>query len=89
MKEVFKIQGSIERIRHQEYTIIIHQLKQFLICYVFRGESYFAVKKINTFVDALKQDEKLMNYLENDFQMTSQLINAKEFDSMVDSIFIK
>ncbi|WP_457556564.1 tetratricopeptide repeat protein [Candidatus Harpocratesius sp.] len=88
MKEVFKIQGSIERIRHQEYTIIVHQVKQFLICYVFRGESYFAVKKINKFVDTLKQDEKLMNYLENDFQITSQLINVKEFDSMVDSIFI-
>jgi DNA-binding MarR family transcriptional regulator len=46
--------GSIERIIHQDYTILIKAVGEFLFCYVIRGHTYSAIQRLDTFVDTVR-----------------------------------
>ncbi|NHJ04317.1 MAG: hypothetical protein EAX90_05810 [Candidatus Heimdallarchaeota archaeon] len=54
MQEAFATVGSIERIKHQDYTLVL-QFKQTLrFCYVFKGPSYGAMNKLSDFIYQLE-----------------------------------
>jgi tetratricopeptide (TPR) repeat protein len=45
-QETFASEGSIERIKHQEYTLLVKAKKPFLFSYVIKGQTYSAMQKL-------------------------------------------
>ncbi|MFX0065676.1 MAG: tetratricopeptide repeat protein [Candidatus Hermodarchaeota archaeon] len=56
-KQVFVDSGTIDRISYQDYTVVIKALDQLMFCYVFKGHSYLAVKKLESFIERLQASE--------------------------------
>ena len=48
-KETFSSKGSVERIKHQEYTVLLKQKKPLLFSYVIKGQTYSASQKLEAF----------------------------------------
>ncbi|NHJ05549.1 MAG: tetratricopeptide repeat protein [Candidatus Heimdallarchaeota archaeon] len=57
-KEVFESTGSIERIKHHDLTILLKSVESLLFCYVFKGQSYSAIKKVDDFIFYLQVEKK-------------------------------
>ncbi len=89
-KEVFEATGSIERIKHQDLTILLKPVDSLLFCYVFRGQSYSAIKKIDEFVQILLSEKKdsWINLLEQ-IKTTEQISEKNELilEEVISSIF--
>lgn len=61
--EVFSM--PLDRIKVGDYIILFRAVVPFLFCYVFKGESYTALKKVDKIIEALQEDIDLWNSLEN------------------------
>ncbi|MCK4845452.1 MAG: hypothetical protein KAS95_07250, partial [Candidatus Heimdallarchaeota archaeon] len=55
--EAFSSEEGIERIKHKEYTIAIKPQSKLMFCYMFKGSSYHALKKLDRFVEEIKDGE--------------------------------
>ena len=62
-QDTFKTDKPIERIKQGENTLIIKKLSNFNICYVFKGSSYFANKKMNDIYTRIEKNKAIMNEL--------------------------
>lgn len=49
-QEAFQSSGSIERIKHQNYTLLMKPEGTVVFCYVFKGQSYSAIEKLSDFM---------------------------------------
>ena len=47
--ETFSSKGSIERIKHQEYTLLLKPKKPLFFSYVIKGQTYAASQKLEAF----------------------------------------
>jgi hypothetical protein len=65
IKEAFSTSGVVERIKHREYTVFLEAKDSLLIAYVYKGPSYYAVKKIRQFIDLAMKQETLWDNLQN------------------------
>jgi hypothetical protein len=65
MQEAFSVSGSIERIKHKEYTLLLKTLDPLLFCYVFQGQSYTAIQKLDQFVDNVQNSKQLRDAILN------------------------
>ena len=52
-KEAFSSSGTIDRIKHGEYLILLKSKEDFIFGYVFKGQSYSAISKLDLFIDFL------------------------------------
>ncbi|MCH8905825.1 MAG: tetratricopeptide repeat protein [Candidatus Heimdallarchaeota archaeon] len=79
-KETFSPDGSIERIIHQNYTILIKAVSNFLFCFIINGNSYSAIQKFDAFIDSVQASAiwgELVgssNILKNELLVTLQRI---------------
>ncbi len=91
LQEAFSGQGTLERIKHQEYTIIIQTLKSFLFCYVFKGQSFTATQKLIHIIDAIQKEELIWNFLQNQINTSQPLTNTEYqlLSKFVDGIFLE
>lgn len=55
--EAFSSEEGIERIKHKEYTIAIKPQSKLMFCYMFKGSSYHALKKLDRFVEEILDGE--------------------------------
>ncbi|MBD3404768.1 MAG: tetratricopeptide repeat protein [Candidatus Lokiarchaeota archaeon] len=55
--EVFSL--PLDRIKVGEFILLFRAIMPFLFCYVFKGESYSALKKVEQIIEYLKEDEVL------------------------------
>ncbi len=53
MQEAFSLSGSIERIKHEENTLLLKSVDPYLFAYVFQGQSYSAMQKLEKFIEAV------------------------------------
>ncbi|MHA2249413.1 MAG: tetratricopeptide repeat protein [Candidatus Kariarchaeaceae archaeon] len=53
-KEAFSSNLPIERIKHQDFSIVMKQEKPLLFCYVFKGQSYSATQNITIITGSVK-----------------------------------
>ena len=56
-EEIFS--QPLERVKIGEFILILHASSPFLICYVFKGQSYSAMKKVLSFCNLLKEDIRM------------------------------
>ena len=89
IRETFKTSGSIERIKHHEYFIIIQTIEEFLICYVFKGQSYTANQRLMKFIEMIRPNYEIWNILTDLANSSKPMdsVNRKIISDMVDSIF--
>ena len=62
-KETFSSEGSIERIKHQEYTLLLKPKHPFLFSYVIKGQSYSALQKLEAFTKIICTSTSVWNDL--------------------------
>lgn len=60
-QQAFSDQDAIEGIRHQEFTLLLKYLgsTRILCVYVFKGQTYFAMQKLKTFIETVQYSEAM------------------------------
>ncbi|MFX0117321.1 MAG: hypothetical protein ACFFB3_22430, partial [Candidatus Hodarchaeota archaeon] len=61
--EVFSGSGAIDRIQYQEYTVASKAVESMMFCYMFKGQSYTALQKLDQFMDSVQQVAAVWNGL--------------------------
>jgi len=89
-KEAFSNSGSIDRIKHGEYLIIIKSHDIFSFGYVFKGHSYLAINKLDNFIETISL---LTNIAESLIMSVKTFLDISEesrltIDQIVDNIFL-
>ena len=83
-KETFSTEGSVERIKHQEYTLLLKPKKPFLFCYVIKGQTYSALQKLEAFTKIISTSTSAWNDLISSIRTSKALNPASRV--MVDEI---
>ncbi|MFX1410760.1 MAG: tetratricopeptide repeat protein [Promethearchaeota archaeon] len=74
-KEVFS--EGLDRAKFGHHTILIHPVSNFLVCYLFKGQSYFAKQKLGHFTDHMKNISSVWQIF-NNFLKNCTTIQLKE-----------
>jgi hypothetical protein len=87
ISEVFS--EGLDRAIFGQYTLLMMPIEPFLICYVFKGHSYFAYHKIKNFLDSIQNDNVIWQSLQNFFQKSKsiQVSDIPSLQSLVTAIF--
>ncbi|MFW9854615.1 MAG: tetratricopeptide repeat protein [Candidatus Thorarchaeota archaeon] len=86
VQEAFSASGVIERIRVKDYTLIIKPLaEQILCCFVFKGQSYSAVQKLERFIETTKDSSFIWDIVK---QTTKAKKAVKTLDDLSTEIFM-
>ncbi|NHJ86873.1 MAG: tetratricopeptide repeat protein [Asgard group archaeon] len=88
MHQTFATGGSIERIQHQEYTLLLKGENPLLFCYVFKGHSFTAIQKLDQIVIELKKAPTIWNSLTNNFGEQLNQAEKQMISELADNIFI-
>jgi tetratricopeptide (TPR) repeat protein len=87
ISEVFS--EGLDRAVFGQYTLLMMPLQPFLVCYIFKGASYFAQHKIKTFVTSIQNDNITWESLQKFFQKSKsiQLNDIPSLESKIMEIF--
>ncbi len=90
-KEVFDVSGSLERIKHHEYTILVKNVDKFLFCYIYEGQSYYAIQKLEDLINWIQKKGNIWRQLK-DFQETRMGLDTTsiaDVSAFVNSLFLE
>jgi tetratricopeptide (TPR) repeat protein len=82
---------GLDRASFGKYTLLMKPFSTFLICYIFKGQSFSAKKKIQNFAENIEQNAELLEKF-NDFYKTNQTINLEDvpqLNSLITEIFLE
>jgi len=88
IKELFS--EGLDRAIFGEYTLLMKSIPPFFISYTFKGDSYFALQKLNHFMEQLQKKEDVWQKILKSSQI-NQSIKLKDFpiiESLITEIFI-
>ena len=85
--EAFSVHGSLERLKHKEYTMLLQHKDNILFCYAYKGPSYYAQQKFNRCIEILQQNVSLWQDMnkEKSLGLTQESISI--ITTIVDQIF--
>ena len=83
-QETFASEGSIERIKHQEYTLLVKAKKPFLFSYVIKGQTYSAMQKLEALTRIVGTSTSIWDDLQRAVK-TSKTISAGS-KNMIDEL---
>jgi len=89
ISEVFS--EGLDRAVFGQYTLLMIPLQPFLVCYIFKGASYYAYHKIKNFLDYIRNDNNIWQSLQNFFQKSKsiQINDIPSLESIITEIFAK
>ncbi len=89
ISEVFS--EGLDRAVFGQYTLLMMPIQPFLVCYIFKGDSYFAHHKIKNFLDSIQNDSVIWQSLQKFFQKSKsvQFDNIPSLESLITEIFIE
>jgi len=89
ISEVFS--EGLDRAVFGQYTLIMMPLQPFVVCYIFKGDSYYAHHKIENFIDSIQNDNLIRQSLQNFFQKSKsvQIHSIPSLESLITEIFIE
>jgi len=64
---------GLNRASFGEYTLLMNDLSPFLLCYIFKGQSYSAQKRIISFLNEIKNDRETWKSLNEFYQMNREI----------------
>jgi len=82
--------GTVDRIKYLNYTLLFKSIENVLLCYIFKGESYFALEKIDNFLKVFHDSSPIWQYI-NEFLQTGQQFNPEAtsvVNNLIDEIFL-
>ena len=88
IKEVFS--EGLDRVIFGEHTLLMKSIPPFCISYIFKGDSYYALQKVNYFKDHLQKEGEIWQNLLKSFQL-NQFIQLKDdplLESLITEIFL-
>ncbi|MFW9925031.1 MAG: tetratricopeptide repeat protein [Candidatus Thorarchaeota archaeon] len=88
MHQTFATGGSIERIKHQEYTLLLKGEKPLLFCYVHKGQSFSAIQKLDKVITELKKSISIWHSLTNNLGEQLTKIEREAIDKLAQKIFL-
>ncbi|MHA2362596.1 MAG: tetratricopeptide repeat protein [Candidatus Hodarchaeales archaeon] len=86
-KEVFA--GAVDRIKIEDNVLLMKTIETFLVCYIFKGQSYSAIKKLDRFIETFHQSNTYFDILMKSAE-TGKIIDGKEkeiFEEMIDKFY--
>ncbi|MFX1279360.1 MAG: tetratricopeptide repeat protein [Promethearchaeota archaeon] len=87
--EIFS-QG-LDRAKFGSYTVLMNNVGPFFFCYLLKGQTYLAKKKLSNFTENLQKNSSMMETL-NKFNQRGQVIELKDFpflEGFIQGIFNK
>ncbi len=89
ISEVFS--EGLDRAVFGQYTLLMMPLQPFLVCYIFKGASYYAYHKIKNFLNSIQNDSFILQSLQNFLQKSKsiQINDIPSLESIITEIFIK
>ena len=72
---------GLDRAIFGEYTLLMNSLEPFFVCYIIKGESYLAQKRIGAFTDKIQSDQEIGQVFNKYYQM-NQKIEFKDIPSL-------
>jgi hypothetical protein len=88
IREMFS--EGLDRAIFGEYTLLMKSIPPFFISYIFKGDSYYALQKINHFIDHIQKEASIWQKLLKSFQI-NQSIHLKDIhllESLITETFI-
>ncbi|MFW9773960.1 MAG: tetratricopeptide repeat protein, partial [Candidatus Thorarchaeota archaeon] len=89
INEIFS-QG-LDRASFGEYTLLMNSISPFLMCYVYKGQSYSAQNRIKSFIKEIKSNKELWDDF-NKFYHMNRKINIRDIptlEPLIQEIFIQ
>jgi tetratricopeptide (TPR) repeat protein len=77
---------ELDRARFGEFTVLMKSISSFIICYVFKGQTYQAQQKLSKFTMKLQENDPVRKIL-NNYYNSGQVIETKDFPFF--EVFIK
>jgi tetratricopeptide (TPR) repeat protein len=82
---------GLDRVKFGQFIVLMENAANFSICYLFKGQTYVAKKKLLDFTDSIQKNVSIMETLEKYYQ-TSQVLELKDFpflEGFIKGIFIR
>jgi hypothetical protein len=82
---------GLDRAIFGEYTILMNAISPFIICYLFKGQSFLAQQRMKQFRDTLQTDKKMWESIKKYYQ-AHRLIQEEDIpslDLLVNKVFIE
>ncbi|MFX1292720.1 MAG: hypothetical protein ACFFAG_17380 [Promethearchaeota archaeon] len=80
---------GLDRAKFGHYTVLLDKADTFSICYLFKGQTYIAKKKLSDFTESLQSNAFIMKTL-NKYYQINQVIEIKDFsflESFINQVF--
>ncbi|NVM35900.1 MAG: tetratricopeptide repeat protein [Candidatus Lokiarchaeota archaeon] len=86
-----KFSEGLDRATFGEHTLLMNSVSPFLMCYVFKGQSYSAQIRIRYFIDKIKHDEPVWQTFKKFHQVNKevQLKDIPSLEPLINEIFIR
>jgi tetratricopeptide (TPR) repeat protein len=86
-----KFSEGLNRATFGEYTLLLNYISPFLMCYIFKGQSYSAQTRINYFINKIQKDEPIWQTFERFYKLNKevQLIDVPSLEPLISDTFIK
>jgi tetratricopeptide (TPR) repeat protein len=88
MHQTFATGGSIERIQHQEYTLLLKIENPLLFCYVFKGQSFTAIQKLDAVIKEIKKSSSIWQALINNLGVELGPTENELIEELANQIFL-
>jgi hypothetical protein len=82
---------GLDRASFGEHTLLMNSIPPFLMCYVYKGQSYSAQKRVNSFIRELKSYKEDWEKIEK-FYQTNRKIKTEDIPSLetlINKVFIE
>ncbi len=76
-----KFSEGLDRASFGDYTLLMSSIPPFLMCYIYKGQSYSAQNRIKTFLNEIMSEKELWNTFEK-FYQKNQKIHIEDFPSL-------
>ncbi|KKN42764.1 hypothetical protein LCGC14_0710070 [marine sediment metagenome] len=88
IREVFS--EGLDRAIFGEYTLLMKSISPFFISYIFKGDSYRAIQKLNYFIEHIQKEDNIWQRLLKSFQINQsiQLKDIPLLESLITETFI-
>lgn len=85
-----KFSKGLDRASFGEYTLLMSSLSPFLMCYIYKGQSYSAQKRIKAFIDKIRNDIHIWDTFEKFYRVNQeiQLNDVPSLEPLIQEIFI-
>jgi len=82
---------GLDRAIFGEYTIIMNAISPFIVCYLFKGQSFLAQQRLKHFIDSIQKNKEIWDIVEK-YHKANRLIQETDIpslDLLVNDVFIK